>query len=137
MKHGVSSYNFCLIKSVFPEDTIEQIKHFDAELATADEVEKLTILKDFNNELIDDNIGIQFRDAVSRVRAAPDIAQKEFEALSDEEKTSMIHRAQFFLAFFMRLFTTALPLWFMVRSLLRLCHLHCVAIKKLFVRPCK
>lgn len=126
--------NFCLIKSVFPEDTIEQIKQFDVELATASEVEKLTILEDFNNELIDDDIGIKLRDAVSRVRAAPDIAQKEFEALPKEERVELILRMQFALAFLYATFYNSIALMVHGQKLTTLVPLAIKGDKKAFCK---
>lgn len=43
--------NYCLIKSIFLENTNELIKQFDNALAEVSEVEKLTILKNFNEDL--------------------------------------------------------------------------------------
>lgn len=54
--------NYCLIKTIFLENTSELIKQFDNALAEISEVEKLTILKNFNDDSPTENISSEIED---------------------------------------------------------------------------
>ena len=98
--------NFCLIKSIFFENTSEQIKQFDNEFAAASEAEKLAILRDLNSDLSDEKIFTE----ISQMKMSSEAAREEFEALPEEERIAIIHRMQFFLAFFYATFFNGIAL---------------------------
>lgn len=91
---------FCLLKSLFPENTSEQVKQFDAEFAATSEEEKQVILKDIYGTLTNEDVDAQFKDVLSQIENALEAAQEEFEALTEEERIASIHCLQFFIAFF-------------------------------------
>jgi len=126
--------NYCLIKAIFLEDTSEQIKQFDNELAAISEVEKLTILKNFNDNLPIENIGNEIEAILSQLREAPEITQEEFDALPEEERISIIHRMQFFLAFFYATFFNGIALMVHGQKLTTLVPLALQGDKKAFCK---
>ena len=69
--------NYCLIKSIFLENTSELIKQFDNALSEVNEVKKLTILKNFNDDLPNENINSEIEDVLSQLKEAPEITQEE------------------------------------------------------------
>ncbi len=126
--------NYCLIKAIFLENTSEQVKQFDNAFAEVSEVEKLAILKNFNDDLPIENIGNEIGDVLSQLREAPEITQEEFDALPEEERISVIHRMQFFLAFLYATFFNSIALMVHGQKLTTLVPLALQGDKKAFCK---
>lgn len=126
--------NYCLIKAIFLEDTSEQIKQFDNELAAVSEEEKLTILKDFSDDLSNENISAEIENALSQMKETSEETRKEFDALPEEERISFIHRMQFFLAFFYATFFNGIALMVHGQKLTTLVPLALQGDKKAFCK---
>jgi len=126
--------NYCLIKSIFLENTSELIKQFDNALTEVSEVEKLTILKNFNDDSPNENISTENEDVLSQLREAPEITQEEFDALPEEERIAITHRAQSFLAFFYATFFNSVALMVHGQKLTALVPLALQGDKKAFCK---
>lgn len=91
--------NDCFSEFIFPENTNKQLARFDTEVSALSEAEKLAILKDFNDDSSDENIGAPFKDILSQLKAVPEAAQRELDTLSENEKVAILHPIKPFLAF--------------------------------------
>lgn len=126
--------NYCLIKAIFLENTSEQVKQFDNAFAVVSEVEKLTILKNSNDDSLNENISTEIEEVLSQLREAPEITQEEFDALPEEERIAITHRAQFFLAFFYATFFNSIALMVHGQKLTTLVPLALQGDKKAFCK---
>ncbi len=89
----------CLLKFLFPEDTIEKSKEFDAELAAISEEEKLELIDSALDELLSED-SQPFDTFSSKIDEGREAAQEASEALSEEEKEAILQQVSFFLTFF-------------------------------------
>lgn len=125
---------FCLYKAIFPEDTTKQLEQFDADFAAISEAEKLTILKDLNYDLYDEDNSVEIEDTLWQIKITPEAAQEEFEALPQEERIEFIRRLQCFLAFFYATFFNSIALMVHGQKLTTLVPLALQGDKKAFCK---
>lgn len=78
--------NDCFSEFIFPENTNKQLAQFNTEVSALSEAEKLAILKDFNDDSIDENIGDPFRYIFSQLKTVSETVQRESNTLSEDEK---------------------------------------------------
>lgn len=102
--------NDCLYRFIFPENTDKQLAQFNSEFSALGETEKLAILKDFNDDSIDENIGTPFKDIFSQLKVVPEAVQEEFDTLSENEKVAILHPIKPFLAFLYATFFNGISL---------------------------
>jgi len=98
---GENQINNSFFEFIFPRDTIKKLEEFDAELAEISEAEKLAILKDFNDDSIDENIGAPLGDIFSQLKLVPEATQNGFDALPDNQKSSVSKMHTALLGFFL------------------------------------
>ncbi|MBS0496938.1 MAG: hypothetical protein JSR51_04720 [Proteobacteria bacterium] len=102
--------NDCFSQFIFPENTNKRLAQFDAEVSALSEAEKLVILKDFNDDSNDENIGAPFKDIFMQLKALPEAAQKELDTLSEDAKVAILHPIKPFLAFIYATFFNSIAL---------------------------
>lgn len=89
-----------LIRAIFPKKYDEELEKFDACYQAASEKEKLEFLTELSEYLLNDDIYEKFRNLIPRTKEARDAAKKEFDALSEDEKTEILQHVHFFLTFY-------------------------------------
>jgi len=89
----------CLLKFVFPEDTEEKSREFDAEIINISEEEKLEFFESELNESTGDDAEL-YDSFFPETEEARKAAQEAFDALTEEEKAAAYRRTQYFFAFF-------------------------------------
>lgn len=89
----------CFLKFLFPEDTSEKSKEFDAEMVAISEEEKLEFLESDLDELLSDD-SAPYDSIPPETEEARESAQEAFDSLSEEEKEASFRQIQFFFAFF-------------------------------------
>jgi hypothetical protein len=102
--------NNCLFKSIYPQNTAEELKKFDAEFLALSEEEKLALFSDEPDSAMNGILDVDWDNFFPKTEEAKEAAQQRFEALSEEEKKDSIFRVVMFLAFFYSFFYNSLSL---------------------------
>lgn len=90
----------CLMKLIYPEDTIRKFEELDDILITIDETEKLELVEQLLDELENDDFSESFSETDKEFIKAYENAQKEWEIISQGKKVVILSQIQLFFAFF-------------------------------------
>ena len=89
----------CLMKSLFPSDTSNQLEQFDNEFLAVKENEKLDFVDSYLSEKLDGDLFHLFEKLSNATNEDQEIARKELEALSEDEKREIFLSRQLFFAY--------------------------------------
>ncbi|HNO74735.1 MAG TPA: hypothetical protein PKG49_03820 [Nitrosomonas mobilis] len=89
----------CLMKSLFPGDTSNQLKQFDNEFLAVKEHEKLDFVDSYLSEKLGGDLFHLFEKLSNATNEDQEIARKELEALSEDEKREIFLSRQLFFAY--------------------------------------
>lgn len=89
----------CLMKSLFPGDTSNQLKQFDNEFLAVKEHEKLDFVDSYLSEKLGDDLFHLLEKLSNATNEDQEIARKESEALSEDEKREIFLSRQLFFAY--------------------------------------
>lgn len=89
----------CLMESIFPEDTAKQLKQFDNELLAVKADDKLKFVDSYLNKKLGGDLFHLFEKISQATDEDREIARKELEALSEDEKKAIFHSMQLFFAY--------------------------------------
>ncbi len=89
----------CLMKSLFPGDTAKELKQFDNEFLVVKEDEKLDFVDLYLSKKLGGNLFYLFDKIFNATNEDQEIARKELEALSEDEKREIFLSMQLFFAY--------------------------------------
>lgn len=124
----------CLMKSLFPGDTSNQLKQFDNEFLAVKENEKLDFVDSYLSENLGGDLFYLFENLSNATNDDWDITRKELEALSEDEKGKIFLSIQLFLAYIYAYFYNHIALMVHGQKLTTLVPLALKGDKKAFCR---
>jgi len=125
---------YCLFKTIFPVNTVDEIKQQNDEFMAATPEERDNAVNEMFVCFQSEEFDLTLDSLYPKTEADCEAARKKFEALSSEEKTAVLQTAQYFLIYFYGFFYNYLSLMVHGQKLTTLVPLALQGDKKAFCK---